>query len=93
MSENKASFKKATKNFEGAADVLASVLELPEARFVLGEIQWEISDYGHSLMAFFEGNQSRSLQLEVSDLLGQYHREHLERSRKCYQKAEDFGPA
>ena len=77
-------------NLEEAADILGSILETAEAWLVLGKIHWEMSDFGHSVMAFLKGICSDSYNWECFMYLGHYYLEHgndVERARKCYQKA------
>ncbi|XP_014213900.1 tetratricopeptide repeat protein 37-like [Copidosoma floridanum] len=83
------------KHLEEAADVLGSILESSEAWMILGKIHWEMSDYGHSLMAFLKAICADPNNWECLVYLGQYHQEQskdYERSRKCYQKALQINP-
>ena len=77
---------------EAAAGALDSALETetPEAWLTFGKIHWEMSDFGHSLMAFLKGIHADPYNWECFLYLGHYYREHgndVERARKCYQKA------
>lgn len=82
-------------NLEEAADVVGSVLESPEAWLTLGKIHWEMSDFGHSLMAFLKGIHADPYNWECFVYLGNYYIEHgndVERAKKCYQKALLINP-
>lgn len=83
------------KNYQEAADVLGSALETSEAWAMLGEINWLLAEYGHSLMAFLKGIHADPNNWHCLLYLGHYYRERgndLEKSRKCYQKALRINP-
>ena len=76
--------------FDEAMDVVGSALQTSEAWCILGEINWRMAEYGHSLMAFLKGVHADPNNWNCLLYLGHYYRERgndLMKSRKCYQKA------
>ncbi|KAF7996121.1 hypothetical protein HCN44_010377 [Aphidius gifuensis] len=80
---------------EESIDVLGGVLETTDAWLLFGEINWEMSDYNHSLIAFLKGIHADPNNWECLVYLGHYYREYgndLDKSRKCYQTALRINP-
>ncbi|KAK0096871.1 hypothetical protein PV326_004037 [Microctonus aethiopoides] len=81
---------KQRESYEEAMDVIGAALETSEAWQIFGEINWKLSNYSHSHMAFLKGVQADPYNWECFVYLGHYYRDHgknLEKSQKCYQKA------
>lgn len=91
----RAKLLKSQGKLEESIDVLGGVLETTDAWLLFGEINWEMGDYNHSLIAFLKGIHADSNNWECLVYLGHYYREYgndLDKSRKCYQTALRINP-